>query len=103
MKIYNIYSSSLKKGPKPDEVPQKSPMISPMHFYRIMKQKLKVRINEPVKDRCTICADILAQRSREKNPTKKAFYDETLAWHLKQKRSQKSLLRSIESLVKPYD
>lgn len=86
-----------------DAVPEKKPFLSLRHFYRIMKDRLKIKIKEPVKDRCPICADINAQKSRSNNADDIAHYENLLMWHLKQKRSQKSLLRAVENAVEPYD
>jgi len=106
---YIQYQIDLKKwkrrgkiGDEPIQVTEKKPVVSLRHFYRIVKDYLKIKIKEPVKDRCPICADITAQKSRSSDEDDVAFYEQLLSWHLKQKRAQKSLLKTIESLVDPY-
>lgn len=99
---FNKWKRRGKIGVEPMEVDEKKPVVSVRHFHRIMKEYLKIKIKEPVKDRCPICADINAQKSRSTDEDDIAFYETLLVWHLKQKRAVKSLLKTIESLVEPY-
>ena len=97
---YKKWERQGRSGQPPSKVYEKKPIVSLKYFLVIMKKKLKITIKEPTKDRCPICADINAQKSRDKK--KEPHYERLLQWHLKAKRSQKSLLRTIESLVDPY-
>ena len=83
-----------------DESIKPKPCIQ--HWYYMVKQILKIKINEPIKDRCPISSAIRSIISSTNDKKLKEFYTDLLCTHKRMQQDQRAFIRSHKKAVKPY-